>query len=42
VEVDPAHKIQEADETNNTVTMQVKPTKRHDIAVTDNRCTVGS
>jgi hypothetical protein len=40
VEVDPANKIQESDETNNTVTMQVKPTKRDDIAVTDNRCAV--
>lgn len=40
VEVDPGHKIQESDETNNTITMQVKPTKRYDIAVTDNQCTV--
>ena len=40
VEVDPQHKIQESDETNNTITMRVKPTKRYDIAVTDNQCTV--
>jgi hypothetical protein len=40
VTVDPANKIVETNENNNTITLRVTPTRRKNTQINDNRCTV--
>ena len=40
VTVDPANKIVETNENNNTITLRVTPTKRKNTQIDDNQCTV--